>query len=1326
MSIIHDESSSPDDPRLTKIVKSSSDSFPLEDLLGDLPKKVGRYHVLELIGHGGLCFVLKGFDSRLERPVAIKIPRLDRRIDESVWRELLHEARSVAKLRHESIISVIDVEQEEDGTPYVVMEFVDGTNLHNYWMGQRFDLRLALKIIRQIAVGLKFIHEHGMVHRDLKPTNIIIDRKLNARIADFGLAVELNSLQAATGKCSIAGTSRFMSPEQLSGETHRIDERTDLWGLGVVIYWMCSGDYPFYGSSFVELHEQIKTQSHRHLDQSNSKVPTELDRICRKCLSELMRDRYASVDAFLEDLESLESNTGPGLDSARPATGNKLDSELQSEITNYDRGAQAATVVPKCLRPYDENDAGFFLELLPGPKDRWGNPECLRFWLSRFDGAIGQCSHGLLYGPSGCGKTSFLKAGLIPRLSKNVEVVYLDCVSQPTENCLVTLLAKQLRLGAASDWELHNLVRHVREGQYLSANRQLLIILDQFEHCLSQNADIATSELVRALRHCDGNRISCLISVRDDYWTRTQEFLRLLEVQIQDGRNSQAMQLLDARHATSVLISFGRAYGSIADDPAEMDPQKRKFAENAIAAISEEGKVNCGHLSILASVAAGRPWSRDMLGSLGGWQGIVIRFMNETFSFETAAVSRKRLLKQVLAIVESLLPTVGSRVTTQSRTNHELVAACPVGTTAEEFQDSITVLERQCRFIKPVSTKQRDEPQGQEFQLAHDMLVEPLRIWVQQEKKQTWQGRAQTELEEFSEIWTLRQGTLRCPSLLRLLRWKLATRNRLLKSKQTEFLAKATKFRLWKTGLMAALLITAIGLVSFLYQHFESKQNAQLLYATYLGSPAAEVIGHLEELKNAEVDINWTSEQFELASEHDQLRDALAKVWILGNSADRHVTLLRLASQVSAEEHSNIVEAMGTVPHGFFVSTGLDPSLESLPSPDSQNKFAVLAFDLGDSSLVEKTIEASRIDPTQLTGLRHRFSGITVSPMAKIADRILAEEESLSVKLFLLPVLFLDGGSRELPKEKLQEVLQFVESIYATSPDSYAHAVAKWALQKNSCELPDAEAPANSDWQILDQGITLVNVGGGTVFISDDENKALETVIGPFSASDLEITTEQFRQFVNDDSYAGEKPEEVVRDISFGGKWASSTWELDELASPSGDYPVVRVSARHAAMYCNWLSSKNGLEKVYSFPDPVHFEAAARVKGFRLPTETEMQYLMRGGSGSDTFLGESVPRDWLRCYASFEDFVGHNLRKKLTWMNFRGGINLPDRWGIFDILGSVSEICADHTENGVLVQHLGFASSDPSASVFNAVAFSQKRNPTSFNSKAGFRVVCDK
>ena len=160
------------------------------------------------------------------------------------------------------------------------------------------------------------MHEHGIVHRDLKPSNIIIDQKGNARIADFGLAVDLDDIRVGRNKSLIAGTAKFMSPEQLSGESHLIDERTDIWGLGVILFWMCAGEYPFPGGNFQVQLEQIRKQLHPHFDQCNPAVPTELDRICRKCLFELRQDRYASAQQFLEDIDALQENLSPDFDSS--------------------------------------------------------------------------------------------------------------------------------------------------------------------------------------------------------------------------------------------------------------------------------------------------------------------------------------------------------------------------------------------------------------------------------------------------------------------------------------------------------------------------------------------------------------------------------------------------------------------------------------------------------------------------------------------------------------------------------------------------------------------------------------------------------------------------------------------------------------------------------------------------------------------------------------------------------------------------------------------------------------------------------------------------
>ena len=1325
MSIIRDESSFPDDPRLTKIVEADSNQFIGDELSRKLPSKIGRYKVVQLLGQGGLCSVLLGHDTRLERHVAIKIPRVDRQVDEAVWRELLHEARSLAKLRHESIISVIDVELEKDGTPYVVMEFVDGTNLHNFWSRKEFDLRLALRIILQIAGGLKFIHDHGIVHRDLKPTNIIIDRHQNARIADFGLALELNSIDHSRRKSSIAGTSKFMSPEQLSGESHRIDERTDLWGLGVVLYWMCTGSYPFDGSNFDELQKQIKTQSQQHLDHCNSHVPEELDRICRKCLSELMHDRYSSAEAVIEDLESLESACFSPRSSANFAIGNVgigRDVSANELVGNK----QSISVIPKCLQPYDENDAAFFLELLPGPKDRLGHPDCLRFWISRFNGMVGHCSHGLLYGPSGCGKTSFLKAGLFPRLPDSIEIVYLDCLPQQTEHGLFSLLSDQLRVKGRTELGLHDLVRQIREGEHLPSHRRLLIVLDHFEQFLANSSDFASSELVAALRHCDGNRISCLISVRDDYWMPTQEFLRLQEVRIQDGRNAQAFQLFDEKHAHKVLNEFGKAYGSIPLGGDASQLKQQRFTTRAITAIAENGKVNCGHLAILASVVNSQAWSEEMLEKLGGWHGVVIRFMNQRFSFETAPISRRLLLPQILAIVNELIPPAGSRVKAISKPTSELIVACPAGTTAEAFQDAITTLERECHFIKPVFSipgAASDSSSGQRFQLTNDILAEPLRQWVRQEQKQNWQGRAQAELKELAEIWSTdpEQVTIRpLPSVICM---KMATRRRLLDPIQSKFLSNALRFRLAKYGLAAAILVSLACVAAFWYQHSEAHRQNQVLYANYLASPSEEVAGFLDELASAQIDLAEVSPQFELASQREQFRDSLAKYEIQGKSANDETRLLQLAGNVAAEEHVNVIRALKPTSDSYLVSLSLKSAYEHAESIDARNKYAILALELGDSSLVNRIIQDAEFDPTQLTHLRHRFLEIAVLPEAAIAERILSEAEELQVQLLLLSALYLDDGPNEVPNEIVQDLLDFSRNLYASCPDSYAHSVAKWVLEKNSVELPKIETSATNHWQVLDQGITLINVDGGSISIDRETDERREILVDAFMAADLEITLGQFREFLKDETYVGEKPQEVPFDPSTVTKPRTNTWELDKSASPTWDHPVVRVSALHAAMFCNWLSTKNDLEPVYVFVDPFQFTSNPASNGFRLPTDAEMTYMIRSGYSCPTFLGEGISTDWIRHYASFEDFVENEMRRKLARLNFRGGINLPNRWGLFDIVGSVSELCVDHCEGHLLVQELGYSSSEPAIHVFRGNPASTRRNPTSVNSKAGFRVV---
>ena len=226
------------------------------------------------------------------------------------------------------------------------------------------------------------------------------------------------------------------------------------------------------------------------------------------------------------------------------------------------------TVIPRGLRSFDAADADFFLSLLPGPRDREGLPESIRFWKTGVEQTDPDETFpvGLVYGPSGCGKSSLVKAGLAPLLADHVLPVYVEATADRTEARLMAALAKHCPALPQADG-LPAALASLRRGQALPAGKKVLIVLDQFEQWLHARRETPEGELVEALRQCDGGRVQCLVLVRDDFWMAATRFMGELEVPLVEGRNSAAVDLFPVRHAEKVLAAFGRAFGALPEAP---------------------------------------------------------------------------------------------------------------------------------------------------------------------------------------------------------------------------------------------------------------------------------------------------------------------------------------------------------------------------------------------------------------------------------------------------------------------------------------------------------------------------------------------------------------------------------------------------------------------------------------------------------------------------------------------------------------------------------------------------------------------------------------
>ena len=260
-----------------------------------------RYELEVLVGTGGMSSVYRAHDRLLDRKVALKVLHQQYTDDAEYVERFRHEARAVAALSHPNIVTVID-RGVHDGRQFIVFEYVDGENLKELIRRGPVPVETALELALQVARGLSFAHQQGLIHRDVKPQNVLLNGNGQAKVTDFGIARSLDVQRGMTQTGTVLGTSDYIAPEQAQGQ--RVDEHTDIYSMGVVLYELLTGEVPFPGENFVAVAMRHINEPPPPIRDKRPDVSPHLEAAVQKAMAKDPDDRFATMADFCRELEA--------------------------------------------------------------------------------------------------------------------------------------------------------------------------------------------------------------------------------------------------------------------------------------------------------------------------------------------------------------------------------------------------------------------------------------------------------------------------------------------------------------------------------------------------------------------------------------------------------------------------------------------------------------------------------------------------------------------------------------------------------------------------------------------------------------------------------------------------------------------------------------------------------------------------------------------------------------------------------------------------------------------------------------------------------------
>jgi hypothetical protein len=409
--------------------------------------------------------------------------------------------------------------------------------------------------------------------------------------------------------------------------------------------------------------------------------------------------------------------------------------------------------------------------------------------------------------------------------------VYIEATREDTENRLLKGLRKVCP-DLSPQASLVDSLAAIRTGRVLRSGQKVLLVLDQFEQWLHAKRAEENTELVKALRQCDGERVQAIVMVRDDFWLAVNRFMADLEIELIQGSNTALIDLFDPRHARKVLAAFGTAYGSLPERTGDISKDQHAFLDQATSELAQDGKIISVRLALFAEMVKGKPWTPTTLREVGGTEGVGVTFLEETFGSPPANPKHHVHKRAAQAVLKALLPDTGTDIKGQMRSEVELQQVAAYADRPREFAELIHILDPELRLITPTDPEgssdgsQQTPLSGQFYQLSHDYLVHSLRDWLTRKQRETRRGRAELRLAERSSLWNSKPENRHLPFALEWANIRLLTTRKHWTEPQRRMMRRAGRVYGVRGVLTLVLLVGAVLAGTAVYRQVIENQQA--------------------------------------------------------------------------------------------------------------------------------------------------------------------------------------------------------------------------------------------------------------------------------------------------------------------------------------------------------------------------------------------------------------------------------------------------------------------------------------------------------------------